>query len=144
MKIFRPPAPSSDSSLYESGMASVFLLSGGCTLYPSDVTEDMLEAIAEFREHRGAMPALDVCTSQGRSHFEIARDVRPRQAEPDARGGRGLAPRQILLPCGADVVEAVRRKAPDECIRVREIASQLELASESLVAGDRGHFEAAA
>src|SRR5687767_2685145 len=86
-----------------------------------------LEPETELREQREIFAPFDVGMCQRLRELDDTRNAAclNRKAEAGRRGG--LAARRVLLEGGADVVEAVERRAAQDARRVEEIAAKLDL-----------------
>src|SRR4051812_20631581 len=119
MKILRPPAPSSVSSLQVlgitrprenwevlyRGIAAISMRRPARAAHPYGA--GLLEAVTDFRKHRRATFALDVRAGERLGHLEVSREAGALQREAGAGGGRRLASGPILFPGRAEIVEPV-------------------------------------
>src|SRR4029453_2103838 len=89
---------------------------------PRQARRGILKLQPELGEHLRVAVALDVGVRQGLGDLDEARKAPVFHGEADARGGRRLPPRLVLLPPRGEVIEAVQRSLAQRRRRAGHLA----------------------
>src|SRR5512138_2829398 len=110
---------------------------------PRQARRGILKLQPHLGEHLRVPLALDVGVRQRFGDLDEARQPPVLHREPQARRRGRLPARLVLLPGRGEVVEPIERGLTHDRTRARQLAAQLGLRAQALVAGDLGDLEAA-
>src|ERR1044071_3738017 len=109
------PAPTMTASAWMAPSTAPLAKLSVKNALPRKWQRGILKLQPDLGEHLGVAVALDVRVGQGFGDLDEAGEPPVFDCEAEAGGRRRLPARQVLLPCGREIVEAVYRGLAQHC-----------------------------